>query len=133
MDNAFGATAARHSWIVYELTGHDTDSPVAESNTGGGQTGTALAISLVAVAAGNQVVSSIGTRAVTAITEGSGETELAEATSTGTVEARTQVQYSTGADHDWAWTGSNANYGVALEVAAAPSGSFVPRQGMIIG
>jgi hypothetical protein len=88
---------------------------------------------VVAVAAGNLVISSISVTANAAVTVGTGETELAEATSGSSSENRTQVQYSTDAAHDWAWITTEQNWGVAVEYAAAATATFVPRQGMIIG
>ena len=118
--NTYGGTQPnRVSWVVAEVTGHDTTTPLSESNTGGAGSGTTLAISLAAVAAGNMAVSSIGVVNQTGITLGAGETELSEADSTGSPNQMTQMQYSTNAAHDWAWTNSEENVGVVIEYAQA--------------
>ena len=111
---------SRKSWVVAEITGHDTVTPLSESNTGGAGSGTTLSISIAGVAAGNLAISTMCLSTDTdTITSGTGETELAEATSGGSGVNLSQMQYSTDATHDWAWTTTERNAGVVVEYAEA--------------
>jgi hypothetical protein len=131
--NTYGAaTPARTSWIIAEVTGHHTTTPLSESNTGGASNGTALSFALGGIAAGNLAIGTMVVRGNTAVTPGTSETELAEATSGGGAEARTQMQYGTDTTVDWSWTSSDRNAGVAVEYAQAAAGGAVTRSHAVI-
>ena len=112
-----GNQPVRKSWIIFETTGHDPPAPVSESITGTVGADTVLSVSVADVGGANLVISSMTVVGQAAVTVGTGETELAEATSGGASETRTQVQYSTNTAHDWAWSTANEAAGVAIEYA----------------
>lgn len=110
----------RSSWVVAEVIGHHTTTPVSEFNTGGGTGQTALSIAIAGFAAGNKVISSIGIAGEASVTFGAGETELADATSGGSGQVATQMQYSNDTTHNWSWGGeSRTALGVVVEYAQA--------------
>lgn len=119
----YSAACQRISWIVAEITGHHTTTPLSESNTGAAATGTTLSIALASIAAGNRAIGTIAVRGNTAITVGANETELAEATSTAAdgAEVRTQMEYGVDTTVNWSWTTTENNAGVAVEYNKTPS------------
>jgi len=119
--NTYGGAVTRSAWIIAEVTGHDTTTPLSESNTGGATTGTTLSIALGGIAAGNLAIGTMSIRGAASVTAGADETELAEATSGGSPNVRTQMEYGTTTTINWSWTGSDDNVGVAIEYAAAPA------------
>ena len=120
-----GNQPIRKTWIVAEVTGHDTTTPLSESNTGGADSGTTLSIALGGIAAGNMAIGTMHARNAASITVGTDETELAEATSTGTPFIRTQMEYGTTTTINWSWTDSDENVGVAVEYAQAAVGTVI--------
>lgn len=127
--NTYGtAGCTRKAWVIAEVTGHNTTTPLSESGTSAGvATGTTASITLVGIAAGNLAVGTLYVRGNTpAVAPGAGETELSESFSGagGGTGISTQMEYGTGNVVNWTWTGSNENAGVAIEYAqaAAPPG-----------
>ena len=116
-------TIARKSWIVAESIGHNTSTPLSESNTGGAGSGTTLTISLSGVAVGNLGIGVVAVRNNAAVTDGTGEDEVTEANSGGSNNARTQMQYGPDDSQDWSWITTEINAGVVAEFAAAAGGA----------
>src|SRR3990167_6711510 len=124
-------TAGRKSWIIAEVTGHHTTTPLSESGGCSGATGTSCSIALVSIAAGNLAIGTIGVRNSANITFGANETELAEATSGSSNPVRAQMEYGTDATVNWTWAIIDNNAGVAIEYAQA-AGEEEPLASQII-
>ena len=130
--NSYSIDPVRKSWIVAEITGHDTTTPLSESNTGTG-TGTTLSISLASIAAGNLAIGTISQVTGTdAIDPGTNETELAQVSSGGFPSRElTQMEYGTDTTVDWSGMNNSNARGVAIEYAqaeAAGGGKGYPTQ-----
>ena len=125
---------SRKSWIIAEVTGHHTTTPLSESNTGGADTGTSLSVVLGGIAAGNLAIGSISLygNAAGGVTPGTNETELADVASGGTGQMNTQMEYGTDITVNWSWSNSNQNAGVAVEYAQAAGGGAVTRTQSVI-
>lgn len=120
--NTYGGTnPIRTSWIISEITGHDTTTPVSESSTAIGNA-TTLAVTLTSIAAGNLAIGTIASLAAASITPGTNETEVAEVSSGGTGPIITQMEYGTDTNVDWSGLATTANLGVAIEYAQAATG-----------
>ena len=112
----YGGTQNRRSFIVAEVTGQDTATPVVGSNivTGSGAT---LNISLpTSVDDGNLAYSAIGAHDSASITPGTGETELTEVSSGGGGEMRSQSQYGTDQTHDWSGLATSDQIAAIIEI-----------------
>lgn len=120
----------RKSWIVDEITGVDTTTPIRQSTTNE-TTGTTLTATLAsAVLTGNKSYGSVVSIGAASITPGTGETEIIEATSTGTAAARSQTEHGTDANLDW--SGLSATVGsvcVGAEIQLAYSTSTQTETG----
>lgn len=120
----------RKSWIVDEITGVDTTTPILQSTTNQ-TTGTTLTATLAsAVLTGNKSYGSVVSIGAASITPGTGETEIIEATSTGTAAARSQTEHGTDANLDW--SGLSATVGsvcVGAEIQLAYSTSTQTETG----
>ena len=124
--NTYGvSTPNRSAWIIVEVTGHNTSTPTTGSNTATGAAASTMSITLAAPSAGGLMISSIGANATAAVTDGADDTEVTEATSTGTAQERVQMQYGTAADPDWAGLNTSAGNqrGVAINYQQAAAGA----------
>ena len=119
--NTYSANCTRKARIISEVTGHDTTTPLSESNTGD-NAATTLDIALVAIAAGNLAIGTVSSGGATNITAGTNETELAEAASGGANEERIQLEYGTDTTVNWTNLNTLNNRGVAIEYAQAAGG-----------
>lgn len=114
-----GSNPVRQAWIVDEITGQDTTTPVPESATNEG-TGTTLTVNLASIASGNKAYGVVNNGAGTGITAGSGETEIFEVSSTGTSNVLLQTEYGTTTGVDWSTLITTlASVGIAIEIAEA--------------
>jgi len=123
----YSPNATRCAWIILELNGHDTVTPVAESivSTGSGATLSAVLTNIDTDHLGVSAIIDKGNSS--GVTPGTNETELADITSSGSNEARCQAQHSTDETQDWSGLASNDQVGIALEVAAAAGNSVPPK------
>lgn len=120
---------ARTAWIVDEITGQDTTTPVLENASAEG-TGTTLTVNLADIASGNKAYGLINNGSGTGITPGSGETEIDEQGSGGTANVLIQTEYGTTTDVDWSTLITTlASVGIAIEIAEA---SATVRRVMVI-
>lgn len=120
----FNAEANRGSFFLVEVTGFDRGTVTREGKNGIG-TGTTLACAdlddLINGTLAFGAIISIGDS--DGITAGSGETELGEATSGGSNEARIQVQYGDGSNDvtfNWSALNTTGNAGVVIEINSDP-------------
>lgn len=111
---------------MFEFTGYNVSSPIAESGTGSG-TGTTLTITLSDIAANAAAIGMINSVGATGITAGSGETEQAEWSSGGGTPAVGQFEYGTTVGVDWSTLATSANAAVAFEISPA-AGAVVRRK-----
>lgn len=103
----------RKSWIVDQVTGASGVSESATNET----TGTSLTVTLGGIAGGNKSYGAVLSIGAGSITVGTGETEIIEATSTGTAEARSQTEYGTSTTPDWSGLSATVgSVGVAIEI-----------------
>lgn len=104
------------AWIVWEHTGHNTSSPVAQSKLGNNADDN-LAITLdSAPVSGSIAVSGIADFGNNNIAPGTNETEIAE------IRAglcTSQTQYSTDQAHNWTNLDGNDQIGIVIEIAEA--------------
>lgn len=117
--NDYSGTETRKAWVIAEVTGHDTTTPVTESGVGGATTGTSLDITLTGIAAGSLAVGTMGGEGTGAIAPGTNEDELAEAQSAGTGNTRMSFVYGTDNVVGWTWGTTNPNWGIAAEYVQA--------------
>lgn len=115
-----GSNPSRQAWQVIEITGQDTTTPVIQ-NTSGQTSGTSITVTLgSALTAGNLSFGFINAGDTASVTVGSGETEIAEATSGGSPQARVQCQYGSTNAHDWANLGTyTSTPALLIEIAQA--------------
>ena len=126
----YDSNSTRTAWIVAEVTGQDTTTPIAESQTGGG-TASTLSLTLTDIASGNLAYGGVTSSGASGITPGTNETELAEASSGGGSENRIQTEYGTDNVVDWSGLNTTANAGVGVEIAA--SATAVARRRVGVG
>ena len=137
--NTYGGTnPTRKAWVIAEVTGHNTSTPLSESNTGGAATGTSLDIALGGIAAGNMAIGTVTVRgtAPVAITPGTNETEVtggeANSGGAGSTSQTTEMEYGTSDTNiNWTWSGTNENTGVAIEYAQAGGGAAAAQVIMV--
>lgn len=119
-------TSARSILRVFEVTGHNTATPVAQSKTNTGIL-TTLTITLDSTpAADSMVFAAINSVDASGVTNDADFTEIAETSSGGTNDSYQQEQYdlasaSTGVD--WSDLNTDTNVAVAIEIKAAASGT----------
>ncbi len=119
----------RQAWIVDEITGQDTTTPVPENASAEG-TGTTLTVNLASIASGNKAYGVVNNGAGTGITAGSGETEIDEQSSGGTSNVLLQTEYGTTTGVDWSTLITTlASVGIAIEIAEATA---IVRRVMVV-
>jgi len=119
-----GSGTIRQSWIVDQMLGADSNVMIDESGTGETTTA-ALTITLGTIGGNNKVYSAVLSAGASSITVGTGETEILEATSGSTAEARTQTQYGTTKTPDWSGLSTSVgSVGVAVEIREGVLGKF---------
>lgn len=121
----------RGAYVIAEVSGHDTTTPVPENATAGGTAGTTITASLASVGAGNISIGFGGVKdaGVANITEGTGETLIAEVSSGGSAPVVGNMCRGTDVDKDWlGLTDGNTKVAIAIEVAvaAAAGGISIP-------
>ena len=120
---------ARQAWIVDEITGQDTTTPVPENASAEGTAAT-LTVNLASIASGNKAYGVINNGSGTGITAGSGETEIDEQGSGGTSNVLLQTEYGTTTGVDWSTLITTlASVGIAIEIAEAAA---VVRRVMVV-
>lgn len=114
---------------ILEVTGHDTDNPVPQSDEAEGILSTLTVTLSSTPAASSMVLAACNSRDGTGTTPGTDFTELVDMSSGGAPLSRLQVQYNlTDADTtaDWSTLSTSNNSGVAIEIAEA-GGAVVVR------
>jgi len=121
------ASVGRRVLIVSTFTGADTNNPIIQTETGLSVTST-LSVTMASPGANNIFYGGIYSRDDSdGITPGTNETELAEASSGGTNEARAQTQYGTDTTHNWSDLASVDNLGIVAEIQEVQAGRRVIR------
>lgn len=111
-------------WSISEFSGVDTSGTngsgaVVQSTTGSATGAASLSVTLGAFAStAHATYGCIGINLNTAITPGSGFTELGEHNNSGTpnrsIESEFKATNDTGVD--WSWTGNTTSHGIAVEI-----------------
>ena len=123
-----GASQTRKVWIVEEITGFDTGTPIPEN---------AMTVVdstvLASVPSGNLNYGASMGRAATAVAPESGETETDEDTSGGSQENRMSTQYVDGSvNNDWSFTGAGETQSLSVEVAVSGGAPTITRRRTVI-
>ena len=116
----------RHDWIIVQVLGHDTASPISEFATAV-STGNTLDVVLGGITASNLAMGFILTRDGTGATPGANEREITEITGGAGIVFRAQGEDGTDNTVNWTTIGTVVNIGIAFEIAAtggAPAGTF---------
>lgn len=127
-------SASRWNIQAFKVTGHNTTTPVPQSQLTINGTGTTLTVTLDSTpAATSMVMGAVGSEGdADGVSQGTGFTLLLDTTSGAAAEARMNSQYdlaSADTTCDWSGLATTANEGVAIEIAeaggaVAPSKSF---------